>query len=714
MEFTCFIHFGVNTFNGVEWGSGKEDPAVFNPTAFDADQWARTARAAGMKMILLTAKHHDGFCLWPTRYTPHSVASSPWMNGRGDVVGAVAAACRKAGLKLGIYLSPADLYQIEHQDGLYGNGSKYSTRTIPRPVAGRPFEDGRTFEYSVDDYNEYFMNQLFELLTEYGPVHEVWFDGAHPKRKGDQQYTHDQWYELIRTLAPDAVIAIKGPDVRWCGNEAGRTRPAEWSVIPIGGTPENWHWPDMTAQDLGSLERIAAILGQGGHLHWYPSEVNTSLRHGWFWHGEEQHVRGVDEILDIWYRAVGGNGLFLLNVPPNDKGLFSERDVGVLHELGAIVRHTFAQNLAAAGSAAASATAAPDGTGRNFDGANILDNDPATCWKPDDWTEAADIVVTLDEPVRFNRVVLQEQIKDFGQRIARFAIDASIDGEWRELSAGTTVGYKRICRFDAVESDRVRIRIVDARLCPTLSAFGIYFELVRLSTPTIRRDKEGAVIIACHPPGPIIRYTLDGSVPRPDAPLYTGPIPLPRGGTVCARAFDGDRAGSRTARALFDIAKTRWTVSETDSAEIQHGENARCAIDGDPATIWHTEWVSANPPHPHHIVIDLGERLALRGFTYLPRSGSGRSGSGRSGSGRSGSANGTVVRYEFFVSADGTQWGPPAAAGAFGNIRNNPVEQRVLFDSARSGRFIKFKSLEAVDGQPWASAAEIGVITRID
>jgi len=701
MEFTCFIHFGVNTFNGVEWGSGKEDPAVFNPTAFDADQWARTARAAGMKMILLTAKHHDGFCLWPTRYTGHSVARSPWMEGEGDVVGAVADACRKAGLKLGIYLSPADLYQIEHPDGLYGNGSTYSIRTIPRPVAGRPFDDERTFEYSVDDYNEYFMNQLFELLTEYGPVHEVWFDGAHPKRKGNQQYTHDQWYELIRTLAPDAVIAIKGPDVRWCGNEAGRTRPEEWSVIPIGGTPDEWHWPDMTAQDLGSLEKIRTILGEGGHLHWYPSEVNTSLRHGWFWRNEEQHVRGVDEILDIWYRAVGGNGLFLLNVPPDDRGLFGDRDVRVLHELGAIVRRTFAKNLAAGGRATASAPAgatAAEGEDE-FGAGNILDDDPATCWKPGDWTGPAHVVVALDEPVRFNRLMLQEEIGNFGQRIARFAADAFVDDRWREIAAGTTVGYKRICRFDTVESDRVRIRILDARLCPTLSAFGLYFEHVRLSTPAIRRTREGAVIITCDPPGPIIRYTLDGSVPRPDAPLYTGPIPLPRGGTVCARAFDEERVGSRTARGVFDIAKAGWSVVETDSEESAHGERAACAIDGDPATIWHTEWVSKNPPHPHHLVIDLGESVALRGFTYLPRAQN---------------ANGTVVGYEFFVSADGARWGPPAAAGVFANIKNNPVEQRVLFDGVRQGRFVKFKSLDAVDGKPWASAAEIGVITRIE
>jgi len=403
MEFTCFIHFGVNTFNGVEWGSGKEDPAVFDPAAFDARQWARTARAAGMRMILLTAKHHDGFCLWPSRYTQHSVAASRWRDGRGDVVAAVAEACRQEGLALGIYLSPADLYQIEHEDGLYGNGSAYAMRSIPRHIPGREFKDQRTFEFRVDDYNEYFMNQLFELLTEYGPVQEVWFDGAHPKRKGGQQYTHSQWYEMIRALAPDAVIAIKGPDVRWCGNEAGSTRPAEWSVVPIGGSPDEWHWPDMQAQDLGSLERIREVLGAGGHLHWYPAEVNTSIREGWFWRDEQQRVRGVEEILDIWYRAVGGNGLFLLNVPPDRDGLFAQRDVEVLREVGDILRKTFETNLAAGGSAVASAERSGGGHGAGC----VLDDEPATCWKTDDWTAAASIEVRFaGDPVRFNRLVL--------------------------------------------------------------------------------------------------------------------------------------------------------------------------------------------------------------------------------------------------------------------------------------------------------------------
>jgi alpha-L-fucosidase len=263
LEFIGFVHFGVNTFSGREWGTGEEDPKTFNPEKLDTDQWCRMMKAAGMKQVILTAKHHDGFCLWQTRYTTHSVSSSTWRSGKGDVLRELVDSCRKYGLKVGVYLSPADLYQIENPAGLYGNLSEYSERVIPRPVPGRPFKDTRTFKFVADDYNEYFMNQLYELLTEYGRIHEVWFDGAHPKRKGGQKYTYQQWYELIRTLAPGAVIFGKGPDLRWCGNEAGKARAAEWSVIPINAPPDKFAWPDMTAQDLGSLDSTATQVPAG-------------------------------------------------------------------------------------------------------------------------------------------------------------------------------------------------------------------------------------------------------------------------------------------------------------------------------------------------------------------------------------------------------------------------------------------------------------------
>jgi alpha-L-fucosidase/beta-glucanase (GH16 family) len=469
LEFIAFVHFGVNTFTGREWGTGTEDPKIFNPEKLDTDQWCQMMKAAGMKQVILTVKHHDGFCLWQTRYTTHSVASSDWRGGKGDVLRELVNSCRKYGLKVGVYLSPADLYQMESPDGLYGNLSKYSERTIPRPVPGRPFKDTRAFKFVVDDYNEYFMNQLFELLTEYDRIHEVWFDGAHPKHKGGQKYTYQQWYELIRTLQPGAVIFGKGPDVRWCGNEAGKARAAEWSVIPIDAPPDKFTWPDMTARDLGSLDKLKAVLDKGGYLHWYPAETDTSIRHGWFWRDEKQYVKTTKEILDVWFNSVGGNSVFLLNIPPNRDGLFSQRDCKVLTEVGRYLSETFKTNLAAGATATASTTRGP-----GFEAAKALDGDTNTCWMPPDWTTEAELTITPAGTKTFNVIMFQEQICDFGQRIAKFAVDVQTGGKWQQVAEGQTVGYKRICRFPEVTAEKVRIRILDSRVCPTIATVGLY------------------------------------------------------------------------------------------------------------------------------------------------------------------------------------------------------------------------------------------------
>ncbi|MBN2136608.1 MAG: alpha-L-fucosidase [Sedimentisphaerales bacterium] len=468
-EFIAFVHFGVNTFTAREWGTGTEDPNIFNPENLDTDQWCRLMKAAGMTQVILTAKHHDGFCLWQTRYTDHSVASSNWRDGRGDVLKDLAASCRKFGLKLGVYLSPADLYQIENPKGLYGNLSEYTERIIPRPVPARPFKDKRTFKFLVDDYNEYFLNQLFELLTEYGPIHEVWFDGAHPKRKGGQKYTYQYWYRLIRELAPDAVIFGKGPDVRWCGNEAGQTREAEWSVISIPKPINEFKWPDMTDRDLGGLEKLQKTLDAGGYLHWYPAETDTSIRHGWFWRDEKQHVKSAEEIIDIYERSVGGNCVLLLNIPPNRDGLFAQRDADVLEEVGAYIRSGYSTNLAEGAVAAASAIRAP-----GFEAEKALDGNAETCWMPPDRAEQSELTITLPKKQTFNRIVFQENICHFGQRIARFEIEAYIDGVWKPIAEGRTVGYKKICRTEAVTTDKVKIKILDARAAPTISTFSLY------------------------------------------------------------------------------------------------------------------------------------------------------------------------------------------------------------------------------------------------
>jgi len=447
-EFIAFIHYGPNAFTRREWGSGGEDPNLFHPADLDTDQWCDTMKKAGITRVVITAKHHDGFCLWQTRYTKHAVNSSRWRDGKGDVLRDLSKSCKKYGLKLGVYLSPADLHQIR-DGGLYGNLSKYRKETIPTPVADRPFADKRTFQYEVDDYNLYFMNQLFELLTEYGPIYECWFDGAHPKRKGGQTYNYKAWYEMIHTLAPDAMIAVKGPDTRWCGNEAGGTRPTEYNVIPLTGDKfEDESWPDRRGGDLGSRARLAGAKW----LHYYPAETNTSIRHGWFYRDDEkQGVRDADSVFDIYERAVGGNSVFLLNVPPNREGTFSPRDVASLVEVGRRIRNVYGASL----------TIGATGP------AEVLDGDEATFWQAENLS--GEFEIRLAKPQRINRFLLQEPIATQGQRIEAHALDGWIDGEWREIATATTVGYKRILRFPAIHTDRLRVRITTSRATPMIS-----------------------------------------------------------------------------------------------------------------------------------------------------------------------------------------------------------------------------------------------------
>lgn len=483
-EFIAFVHFGPNTFTGREWGTGTEDPAIFAPTDLDTDSWCEAMVAAGMEKVILTAKHHDGFCLWQTRYTKHSVASSPWRDGKGDVVRDLAASCRRFGMKLGIYLSPADLYQIENSEGLYGNKSAYRERVIPRPVDGRPFASTKSFRFVVDDYNEYFLDQLFELLTEYGPIDEVWFDGATPKSKGGQRYSYQAWYALIRDLVPRAVIFGRGPDIRWCGNESGKTRDTEWNVICVPGPLESHTWPDLTDEDLGSLSKLREGMQKGGLLHYHPAETDTSIRQGWFWRDEAQHVKSAEEILDIWYRSVGGNSVFLLNIPPDRRGRFAERDVAVLRAVGRAIRETFASNLVHADSGGGERRGVRvNASSEDADHPAALAIDQgttrtSTCWMPADASPDGDTAtwtIRFEEPVTFDRVVLQEDLAGHSQRIARFAVDVlREEGTWREISAKTTVGYKRILRTEAITTRGVRVRVLESRLAPTLADFGLY------------------------------------------------------------------------------------------------------------------------------------------------------------------------------------------------------------------------------------------------
>jgi alpha-L-fucosidase len=456
--FIGFLHFGPNTFTQREWGTGFEDPAVFDLKELHTDEWCREMKEAGMKMVILTVKHHDGFCLWQTRYTTHGIMSSGYKDGKGDVLRELSESCREYGLKLGIYLSPADLYQIESPDGLYGNLSPKTMRTIPREVEGRPFENKTTFRFELDDYNEYYLNQLFELLTEYGPISEVWLDGAHPKRKGGQTYDYTAWREVIRTLAPDATVFGR-EDVRWCGNEAGETRDAEFNVVTFDEDPAVMTAFEDMLGELGTRE-VYNSHAKPFYLHYLPAETDVSIRAGWFFSDDEnQGVRSADNVFDIYERSVGGNSILLLNVPPNREGRFSERDASVLREVGRRIRETYGEGCGL--------LAGARGPKQALDG------------RQDTWAKADGMAVRLREPVTLNRILLREPVGAVGERIESFAVDARIEGCWTEVASGTNVGFRRIVRLPDITTDAIRIRILSSRAEPLLSGIEAYRYLER-------------------------------------------------------------------------------------------------------------------------------------------------------------------------------------------------------------------------------------------
>lgn len=452
-EFIAFIHFGPNTFTGKEWGSGFESSETFALETLDTDQWCKAIKDAGMKMVIFTAKHHDGYIMWQSRYTDHGIMSSKFRDGKGDVLKDLSESCRKYGLELGIYLSPADLYQIESPDGLYGNLSRPSLRTIPREVEGRPFSNKTKFKFNVDDYNEYYLNQLFELLTEYGPISEIWLDGAHPKTKGGQTYNYNAWRELIRALAPKANIFGR-EDLRWCGNEGGHTRDSEWNVVPYMANPDTLTWySDMMADPLGGREQLC----EGKYLHYQPAETDVSIRDGWFWRDNtHQQTRTADNVFDIYERSVGGNAILLLNLPPDNQGRFQEKDLKTLEETGRRIRETYGIDL--------------------LEGAKcpkaLLDNDIDTYIKVKD---GEDFVVTLPEKRWMNRIVLQEAIATVGERAERFAVDARIDGEWKEIATSTNIGHKRILRVNDMETDALRFRLLQSRAMVAISKISAHY-----------------------------------------------------------------------------------------------------------------------------------------------------------------------------------------------------------------------------------------------
>jgi alpha-L-fucosidase len=704
LERTFFVHFGPNTFRGVEWGDGREDPSLFDPTGLDADQWVRAMKDAGGRLLILVSKHHDGFCLWPTRYTSHSVAASPWLDGRGDVVGAVAEAARRHGVGLGIYLSPADLYQLRtnptNPGGYYGNGSARVRSVIPTapesfqtdPTRGRePAPGFGSHTYEVDDYNRYFLNQLYELLTGYGPVSVAWFDGANPDPSVAQTYDYAAWYDLIRRLRPEAVISVKGPDTRWVGNEGGIGRTTEWSVIPLSEPPESFTWPDMQGADLGSRAKLTP----GSHLWWYPAEVNTSILNGWFWSAEKR-PKSAARLVDYFYTSIGRNGNMLLNLAPDTRGLVPDDQLGALRGMAEVVHATFADDLAAGADLGADSSNPANGP------ALLHDGDLDTWWEAAPGRTGATMTLTLPAVTTFDVVSLQEAVDHRGQRIESFVVETWDGSSWTAPSTieeQTTVGHKRLLRLTVpVTTDRVRIRITGCRLEPTLAEMGL-FQQARPAAPAVSERSRGGLITLTHPhPEPIV-YTLDGTPPTARSPVYDGPVSIPDGGTLQAALLTpGGRLGLVAIKTVVGAAPAGWTVRDVtgeDAGPIAFA--ADHAIDADAATLWKAR--ASGDGAPPSLTVDMGRARRIGGFAYLPR--------------QDWVFEGVVDRYRFETSRDGTHWRTQVASGTFDNIKNNPLLREVTF-AAVEARLFRFTALRDVEQSGWASVAEITVLPVTD
>jgi alpha-L-fucosidase len=444
LETTAFLHFTVNTFTNKEWGYGDEDPNVFNPLAFDADAIVSALAAAGMRGVILTAKHHDGFCLWPSATTDHSIRNSAWRGGRGDVVRDIAAAARRAGLSFGVYLSPWD-----RNNAAYGSPA----------------------------YIDIYRRQLTELLTNYGEIFEVWHDGANggdgfyggakEKRTIDKRTYYDwpKTWDLIRKLQPGAVIfSDVGPDVRWVGNERGIAGDPCWATydpVAANGGPAS----------PGDVRERESPVGHRHGSRWLPAECDVSIRPGWFWHeSESAEVKPAAALIRLFYNSTGRGANLLLNVPPNRDGLVSKEDVASLAEFGKYRKTTFARNLAADAKAAASSTR---GT---FAASNLIDGRAETFWAADDAAREAEVTFELARETSFNVVRVAEAIR-FGQRVDAIALDRWHNGAWEQIATATSVGPRRLIRLPApAQAQRIRLRITQASANPIFTEFGLFTE----------------------------------------------------------------------------------------------------------------------------------------------------------------------------------------------------------------------------------------------
>ncbi len=684
-EYYALPHYTMGTYTESQWPWGDESPELINPTKYDADKWCRVFKAAGMRGVVFFVKHHDGFCTYQSEYTTRDMESSPWKNGKGDMLAEMAEACKKHGLKLGIYYSPWDRNRADW---------------------GKP------------GYLEYWKNQMRELMTNYGDVFMIWFDGAHgtngyyggsdherpigPIIEGKfltEYYmeTEKEIIEMARELQPDACFFNShGPDVRWAGNEKGVAGETNWSRLTLEG--KGW-WLNGFTPDWSQLLTNGDECGKD----WIAAEADNPSRTNWFWRPYTR-PKSLTKLVDTYYNTVGRNATLNFGISIDKDGDIPQQDIDALIELKQTLDQEFAVNLLDNAGLSADNVR---GQSENFKATLVGDGNKDTYWATDDGISDATIIIDFGKKTSFNRLLLQEYIR-LGQRVNGFYLEALRGNSWEKVIQGTTIGYKRILRFETVEATKVRVRIWTKAPCLAISNMGIYNAPALLDDPEIHREKSGMVKIETADKVDIY-YKIGNQPHESDFKPYTAPFELRDGGTV--NTFARDPATDRKTSIIsetFGISPEKWTIhsysNETSSSK------AVLAIDGNPHTWWETlsgyiPSVGGTPKEMlqkrkledtlNYIAIDLGESIDINGFTYQPRD------NGRPG--------GKIYDYEFYASKDSKNWGVPLSKGSFGNIDNSPIKQFIRFPGTKNVRYVKLVIVSTISDLP-GGAAEIGVL----